>query len=432
MAIVVPPGTPFVRGIAVGEAGVYADAGTVVPPPVYANLKWASKFDNTLAFGAWEDFGVHNGVDFKRAIPGIDSQGFDFGVTLKAGFNCVNPVGNVIVLMLGGNNIDLVNIGNYVSTEFNTVTGPGSVTQKSAKNTIITRGASSVGSSQNPQVHIQIRRGSYEGNFPTPIQKFYHEFWYKLDPNMLAKLSSVSSGYWVLDEWKTGFSWNRPATAYDYGLGDYRVGVNVLQSAGALRYRVQADSNANGVNANFTASISGSVMTVSAIASNTIQPGMKVSGGAVAGTPIVLSQVTGTPKGGVGTYNLSTSQPLGSTAGLIGSDPNGTTSYWFNDYLTVIPNVWTKYKQYVERPTDKNAVGEGRTWISITPESTGVEIVLCDRVGQAAGAYQMGSYTNQIARILNCTAYSDGLAPFYNEICDLKWYDGYPYGDAPP
>ena len=35
--IVVPAGTPFVRGIAVGELGVYAKGGTA-PPPVISRL----------------------------------------------------------------------------------------------------------------------------------------------------------------------------------------------------------------------------------------------------------------------------------------------------------------------------------------------------------------------------------------------------------
>lgn len=65
--------------------------------------------------------------------------------------------------------------------------------------------------------------------------------------------------------------------------------------------------------ASFTASISGTVMTVSAVASGVIMPGMAISGtGVTAGTKIVSKGVT-SGTGGTGTYNVSVSQTVAST-----------------------------------------------------------------------------------------------------------------------
>jgi hypothetical protein len=59
-----------------------------------------------------------------------------------------------------------------------------------------------------------------------------------------------------------------------------------------------------GGNATFTASVSGTTMTVSAIASGTLVPGMVISGTNVFSDNTILAQLSGTT-GGVGTYQLS-------------------------------------------------------------------------------------------------------------------------------
>jgi hypothetical protein len=63
--------------------------------------------------------------------------------------------------------------------------------------------------------------------------------------------------------------------------------------------------------ARFTASMSGTVMTVSAVASGTIRVGSLVTGNAVAATTVIISQASGTT-GGAGTYNISVSQTVAS------------------------------------------------------------------------------------------------------------------------
>jgi len=61
----------------------------------------------------------------------------------------------------------------------------------------------------------------------------------------------------------------------------------------------------------FTASISGTVMTVSAVASGTISAGMGLVGTNIAGGTTIVQQLTGTP-GGAGTYSVNTSQTAAS------------------------------------------------------------------------------------------------------------------------
>ncbi|WP_131799831.1 hypothetical protein [Paraburkholderia ginsengiterrae] len=68
----------------------------------------------------------------------------------------------------------------------------------------------------------------------------------------------------------------------------------------------------------FTASISGTVMTVTAVASGTLAAGQTVFGASVAGSPAIIPGGTGT--GGTGTYNLSVSQST------IGSESMGAAS----------------------------------------------------------------------------------------------------------
>jgi hypothetical protein len=65
--------------------------------------------------------------------------------------------------------------------------------------------------------------------------------------------------------------------------------------------------------ASLTGSISGTTLTVSAVASGTLQAGNAVAGTSITGNPLILSQLTRTT-GGVGTYQLDTNE------GTIGSE----------------------------------------------------------------------------------------------------------------
>lgn len=89
-------------------------------------------------------------------------------------------------------------------------------------------------------------------------------------------------------------------------------------TAVAYYFRLNTTDYSNGVSvssrtASFTGSIATTVMTVSAVSAGSIYPSMQISGtGVTAGTRIV-AQLTGTA-GGTGTYTVSTSQTVISTA----------------------------------------------------------------------------------------------------------------------
>lgn len=75
--------------------------------------------------------------------------------------------------------------------------------------------------------------------------------------------------------------------------------------------------------ASFTASISGTVMTVTSVSSGTIEVGHAISGSGVTAGTTITSLGTGT--GGAGTYNVSASQTVGSTTITAGGVKNGDT-----------------------------------------------------------------------------------------------------------
>lgn len=108
-----------------------------------------------------------------------------------------------------------------------------------------------------------------------------------------------------------------------------------------VRYLGGAVRASNG--ASFTASISGTTMTVTAVASGTIQRGQTVSGAGVAADTYITAYGTGT--GGSGTYTVSSSQSVASRAmstpttwGLIddgGHSPLGLTNVYQIDPYTL-------------------------------------------------------------------------------------------------
>lgn len=89
-------------------------------------------------------------------------------------------------------------------------------------------------------------------------------------------------------------------------------------TAVAYYFRYNTTDYSNGISvvsrtASFTASIATTTLTVSAVSAGAIYPSMQISGtGVTAGTRIV-AQLTGTT-GGTGTYTVSTSQTVTSTA----------------------------------------------------------------------------------------------------------------------
>ena len=88
-------------------------------------------------------------------------------------------------------------------------------------------------------------------------------------------------------------------------------------TAVAYYIRMNTTDYSNGVSvesrtASFTASISTTTMTVSAVSSGTLYPSMLVSGTGVTAGTYIVAQLTGTT-GGAGTYTVSASQTVSST-----------------------------------------------------------------------------------------------------------------------
>lgn len=89
-------------------------------------------------------------------------------------------------------------------------------------------------------------------------------------------------------------------------------------TAVAYYFRYNTTDYANGVSivsrtASFTGSIATTTLTVSAISAGTIYPSMQISGTGVTSGTRIVEQLTGTA-GGTGTYTVSTSQTVTSTA----------------------------------------------------------------------------------------------------------------------
>jgi hypothetical protein len=110
--------------------------------------------------------------------------------------------------------------------------------------------------------------------------------------------------------------------------------------------------------AEFTASISGTTMTVSAVASGTIKVGIRILGTGVTANTTITALGTGT--GGVGTYTVSASQTVSSTT--ITSDgfpitPNGNTTQG-----TFSPFSQTGWGAYFDGSNDSVSVVSDASW----------------------------------------------------------------------
>lgn len=99
------------------------------------------------------------------------------------------------------------------------------------------------------------------------------------------------------------------------GAGTTAISIDASQVVtlnGGAVYPITSGTAISTATTSFTASISGTTMNVTAVASGVVQVGQVITGtGVTAGTSI-LAQLTGTA-GGIGTYTVSTSQTVAST-----------------------------------------------------------------------------------------------------------------------
>ena len=151
-------------------------------------------------------------------------------------------------------------------------------------------------------------------------------------------LGTTSAASWFNNAWGggptttsvSGVTIPQPPTG-NMGFGDATPGIILTSSDGNTRYQGQGKTLSAMVNnsmtiagvtendtATFTADISGTTMTVSAVASGTLSVGQQVYGTGVS----QLTRITalGSGSGGVGTYTVSISQTVASTTMVTGPD----------------------------------------------------------------------------------------------------------------
>lgn len=120
-----------------------------------------------------------------------------------------------------------------------------------------------------------------------------------------ASLSGTSSQYAVI-LWTAGGTATRIITAPSASSGSRQFFIVVNKTSSTQSIKLCGPSSAV-----YTASISGTTMTVSAVSSGTIAVGQAITGGTISGSTIITALGTGT--GGVGTYTVNNSQTVSST-----------------------------------------------------------------------------------------------------------------------
>lgn len=132
-------------------------------------------------------------------------------------------------------------------------------------------------------------------------------------------------------------------------------GGNVTIASGSLNVGNRIAGTASFGNASFTATVASGTATlvVTVVTAGSIQNGMTITGGGIAGTPTVIAFVSGTA-GGVGTYTISVTQvaartPTGGTvanAGVVALNIPGitTSSLAFANCSLVQANLTVNYR----------------------------------------------------------------------------------------
>lgn len=135
-------------------------------------------------------------------------------------------------------------------------------------------------------------------------------------------VTAVSSGTVAAGQTITGSGVLSGTYVTGYGTGTGGTGtyyVNIAQTVVSETLTLSASAAA------FTASIAGNVMTVTAVGSGVLQPGMEVTGTNVNVPTGIKSQLTGT-MGGVGTYAIYPTQTVSSES-MTGAPANITVAY---------------------------------------------------------------------------------------------------------
>jgi len=178
-------------------------------------------------------------------------------------------------------------------------------------------------------------------------------------------------------------------------------------------------------NAIFTGSISGTVLTVTAVASGTLAPGQIISVTPISVTNLIISQASGIT-GGVGTYNVSASQTVASTQLASFSMPTIGTVGWS------ALSSWAASRAYtagtVVRQSAATAfitgtisgtvltvasVVSGTVVLGQTYQGPGITTFTISSFGTGTGG--TGTYNISASQTVSTTTYMPGQLPFNNE-----------------
>lgn len=149
----------------------------------------------------------------------------------------------------------------------------------------------------------------------------------------LADAANVIPGGMPVTLYVEGDFWVKNSTATSAQVGmkayaNYASGAVTFAATGTAPTISATGSSIAAATSSSTGSISGNVLTLTAVGSGTIYPGTTISGTSVATGTVIVSQLSGTP-GGVGTYAVSIpEQTVASTtiSGTYGTLTVGTTA----------------------------------------------------------------------------------------------------------
>ena len=205
-------------------------AGLASPVVNAANLLFRSKLGSGVSVGAPTNFYPNgSGTGAWQYITGMDKEtGYNWPITaFGANFSGVQ--------MITVDPVTPSTIGNYITNQIRSVTGPNGKSSNELFQNVKIKGAVGQGGSQAP---LLIQRPWTIGD----VNDLYITYWFKYSADLAEKLDSrVPSGNWRTQfEFKTG-GYNNT------GSGDYRIATYVMKDTdGQLYWLTNADNQANG------------------------------------------------------------------------------------------------------------------------------------------------------------------------------------------
>lgn len=198
------------------------------------------------------------------------------------------------------------------------------------------------------------------GNPIPSLNEYYYSYYAKFDTSLTTNLLLTGGAWFSFTEMKTGGYLN------DLSAGDYRYVIQIFREAGGMYFKCNGDN----------------------VADNS------------ADRKVVNSRSPG-------------------------GDPMVNSLYWKQrtDPGSVVLGAWVKVEVYIKRPVNNADTTTGITWVAITPVSTGIRQVICNK----KGGVQKGIQNLEVGRIFSFGHYSGGVAPIVTDYTRLEWYDGFPY-----